>query len=164
MRLQVGERQSLLEDEGGRQEERPRAADRQVVDGAVHGQAADVAAGEEERTDHERVGREGDPRRLARVAGASDRGLILEGARTSLPKPGTNIRWIRSAVNWPPLPWPSRIWSYRETGNGHVPSMLTPEERWPLPMLDHVLRAAGPLVHRSAAASGRGTLASRCLP
>ena len=41
--------QPLLEDEGERQRERLRAADGEVVHRAVHGQLADVAAGEEDR-------------------------------------------------------------------------------------------------------------------
>ena len=40
-----------------------RAAHRQVVDRAVDRQLADVAAGEEERPDHERIGSESHPRR-----------------------------------------------------------------------------------------------------
>ncbi len=51
--LQVGQRQSFFEDERRRQEQRPGAADGQIVDRAVHRQPADVAAGEEERPDHE---------------------------------------------------------------------------------------------------------------
>ena len=38
-------------------------------------------------------------------------GLVVETrARTS--------GWIRSAVSWPPLPWPSRMWSYCDFGTG----------------------------------------------
>ena len=59
---QVGERQALLEDEGERQRERPRAADREVVDRAVDRELADVAAGEEDRRDDVGVGGEGDAR------------------------------------------------------------------------------------------------------
>ena len=78
--LQVGQRQPLFEDERRRQEQRPGAADGQVVDRAMHRQPADVAAGEEERPDHERVGREGDARRhRAVVAGAeADGRLVLQ--------------------------------------------------------------------------------------
>ena len=57
--LQVGQRQALLEDEGGREEQRLGAADRQVVHGAVDRQPADVAAREEQRADHEGIGGEG---------------------------------------------------------------------------------------------------------
>ena len=60
--LQVGQGQPLFEDERGRQEQRSGAADRQVVDRAVHRQPADVAAGEEDRPDHEGIGGEGDAR------------------------------------------------------------------------------------------------------
>ena len=56
---QVVHGQALLEDEAGRQGQRPRPAHGQVVDRAVHRQRADVAAREEERADHEGVGGEG---------------------------------------------------------------------------------------------------------
>ena len=62
MPAQVGDREALLDDEPGREHERPRAGDRQIVDRPVDGQLADVAAGEEERLDDVRVGREGEPR------------------------------------------------------------------------------------------------------
>ena len=55
--------QPFFEDERRRQVERLGPADRQVVDRAVHRQLADVAAGEEERPDDERIGGERDPRR-----------------------------------------------------------------------------------------------------
>ena len=53
---QEGDVQPLLEDEGGGDAERGGTADGEVVDRAVDRQLADVAAGEEERADHERVG------------------------------------------------------------------------------------------------------------
>ena len=71
---QVGDREPLLEHESRREVERPRPRHRQVVDGAVHGQVADVAAGEEERRDHVGVGGEGEPRR----PDGEDR-LVLQG-------------------------------------------------------------------------------------
>ena len=55
--LQVGQRETLLEDEGRRHPPRLGAAGRQVVDRAVHGQRADVAAREERGTDDEPIGR-----------------------------------------------------------------------------------------------------------
>jgi hypothetical protein len=58
---QVRERQALLEDEAGRQVERPGAGHGDVVDRAVHGEATDVAAGEEQRRDHVRVGGDHQP-------------------------------------------------------------------------------------------------------
>ena len=60
--LQHLHRQPLFEDEAGAQEQRARAAHRQVVDRAVHGQRADVAAGEEQRADDVGVGGERQPR------------------------------------------------------------------------------------------------------
>src|SRR5262245_48475630 len=43
-------------------------------------------------------------------------------ASTSLPKAGTNKRWLNSAVNRPPLPWPSITRSYDDRGSGHAPN------------------------------------------
>ena len=59
--LQVRDREPLLQDEPARQVQRPRPAHRQVVDRAVHGEVADVAAREEQRRHDERVGREREP-------------------------------------------------------------------------------------------------------
>ena len=58
-------RQAFLEDEAGAQEQRPRAAHRQVVDRAVDRQRADVAAGEEQRPHDVGVGGEREPRAAA---------------------------------------------------------------------------------------------------
>ena len=59
---QVGDREALLDHEAGRERDRPRSRDGEVVDGAVDGEVADVAAGEEDRLDDVRVGRERDAR------------------------------------------------------------------------------------------------------
>ena len=69
---QVGERQPFFEDERGREEQRPRAADGEIVHRAVHRQPADVAAGEEERPDDERIGREREPRSATDLAPSPD--------------------------------------------------------------------------------------------
>ena len=58
---QVGDREALLDHEPGRQPQRPRAAHREVVHGAVDRQLADVAAGELERVHDVAVGREREP-------------------------------------------------------------------------------------------------------
>ncbi len=55
--LEIGERESLLDDEAGGKIKRARAAHGDVVDGAVDGERADIAAGEEQRRDHKRIGR-----------------------------------------------------------------------------------------------------------
>ena len=55
--------QALFEDESGRQPQRLCPAARQVVDGAVDGEVADVAAREEQGVDHVGVGGQSDPRR-----------------------------------------------------------------------------------------------------
>ena len=70
---QVLDRQAFLDDIGERQRQRLGAHHGQVVDCAVHRQLADVAAGEFERADHERVGCEGKP-----VAGDLDHGGVVE--------------------------------------------------------------------------------------
>jgi hypothetical protein len=61
---QVGDREALLEDEAGGEVQRAGAGDGEVVDGAVDGEVADVAAGEEQRGDHERVGGQRHPARF----------------------------------------------------------------------------------------------------
>ena len=60
---QVGDAEALLEDEPGRQVLRGGPAHGQVVDGAVDGQFADVAARKEQRRDHVGVGGQRDPGR-----------------------------------------------------------------------------------------------------
>ncbi len=59
---QIVHRQAFFEDEGRRKVEWDRTADRQIVHRAVHSQTTDVAAGEEQGPDHERVGGESQPR------------------------------------------------------------------------------------------------------
>ena len=54
--LQIRRSQPFLDDERRRQGKRPRAGHRQVVQGSVHRELADVAARKEERLHHERVG------------------------------------------------------------------------------------------------------------
>ena len=75
-RASVSIGKTLFHDEGGGQEQGTRAAHGEIIDGAVDGQLADIAAGEEERRDHERIRREGQ----ARAAGGED-GLIVELAQ-----------------------------------------------------------------------------------
>jgi hypothetical protein len=58
---QVGNREPFLDDEAGGEQERSCTRDGQVVDGAVDRELADVAAGEKDRLDHVRVGREREP-------------------------------------------------------------------------------------------------------
>ena len=67
---EIGEGQALFEDEAGGEPERPRAAHGDVVDGAVHGELADVASREEQRRDHVGVGAEDDLARRRREARA----------------------------------------------------------------------------------------------
>jgi hypothetical protein len=71
--LQVGDRQALFDDEAGGEGERGRAGHRQVVDGAVDGELADVATGEEEGADDEGVGGEGEL-----VLAGADQGRVAE--------------------------------------------------------------------------------------
>jgi hypothetical protein len=58
---QIAERESFLENEARRQVERRRAHHRDVVDRPVYRQAADVAAGEEQRPDDMRIGGQHQP-------------------------------------------------------------------------------------------------------
>ena len=57
---EVGERQALLQDERGGKVKGPGSADREVVDGAVNRQPADVAAGKKDRPHDKRIRGEGD--------------------------------------------------------------------------------------------------------
>jgi hypothetical protein len=50
--LQVGQRQSFLEDKSEREIKRLRPAHREVVDRAIDGKIADIAAGKENRRHH----------------------------------------------------------------------------------------------------------------
>ena len=60
-RAQLVDREALLDHERGRQPRRPRALHGEVVDGAVHREVADRAAGEPQRLHDERVGGERQP-------------------------------------------------------------------------------------------------------
>ncbi len=75
--LQVGQREALFEDEAGRQPQRARAEHRDVVDRAVHGQAAEVAAGEEQRRDHMRVGGHDQPAAGGQLGRRRQRGAVV---------------------------------------------------------------------------------------
>ena len=66
--LQDIDLQTLFQDEGGGQGQGPGRSGEQVVHRARHRQAADVAAGKEERVHHEGIGGEGQP------VGAEDQG------------------------------------------------------------------------------------------
>ena len=70
--------QALLDDHGAGEIERPRAADREVVDRAVDRQRADVAAGKEQRIDHEGVGGEGEPVAARASAGEVEARLVFQ--------------------------------------------------------------------------------------
>jgi len=59
--LQIGQREAFFEDEAGGQPKRRRPHHRHVVDGAVHRQTADIAAGKEQRRHHMAVGRHHQP-------------------------------------------------------------------------------------------------------
>jgi hypothetical protein len=58
---EVADREAFLDHEAGRKPTRLGSCDRQVVDGAVHGERADVAPREKERLDYVGVGRERKP-------------------------------------------------------------------------------------------------------
>ena len=76
-RPQLLERQPLLDDVGQAQRHRPGAHHREVVDRAVDGELADVAAREPDGRDDERVGGE----REALGADLDDRGVVEHAAR-----------------------------------------------------------------------------------
>lgn len=74
---ELGDRQALFEDEGGREIERHRPAHRQIVDRAVDGELADRAAGKLERPHDEGIGRESEPA-AGGVAGQIEDGRVAE--------------------------------------------------------------------------------------
>ena len=70
--------ESFLEDERGRDGERPSARDGEVVDRAVHGELADRTAREAQRVHDEGVGGEGQP-----FDADSDRRRVVERRRAT---------------------------------------------------------------------------------
>ncbi len=76
---QLGDGQPLLEDHAAGEVERARAAHGQVVDGAGHGELADVAAGEEQRGDNVGVGGHRQPVAVRGKFGKVDARLVFEG-------------------------------------------------------------------------------------
>ena len=86
--LEVGQREALLEDEARAQVERRGAQHGHVVERAVHGQAADVAAGEEQRRDHVAVGGHHQAvaggHRQQRSVVALEQVFVVEGGREQL--------------------------------------------------------------------------------
>ncbi len=96
--LQVGQREAFLEDEARRQVQRPCARHGHVVDGAVHRQAADVAAGKEQRRDDVAVGgitRRPLGLRQQRLVVALAQPLVVEGARRTVARPAAPSRGRR---------------------------------------------------------------------
>jgi hypothetical protein len=85
--LEVGEREAFFQDEAGREVQRLGARHGDVVDRAVHRQAADVAAGEEQRRDDVRVGRHHHAPALHGEAGVVVGGaqpVVVEGGEEQL--------------------------------------------------------------------------------
>ncbi len=80
---QIGEGEAFFQDEGGAQSERPRAAHGQIVDGAVHGERADIAAAKEQRLDHEGIGGEGEAR-----AGDLEHRLVFQAGKHGVGESG----------------------------------------------------------------------------
>ena len=83
----VSMRQALLDDEGEAQVQGLGPAGGQVVDRPVHGQLADVAAGEDERADDIAVGRQDHAaldRRQHRPVGHRPQELVVEGREQDL--------------------------------------------------------------------------------
>ena len=97
--LQVGDGEALLEDEPGRQVQRPGPGHGQVVDRAVDGEVADVAAGEEQRRHHVGVGGEGQAGPpTVKTAWSSS------GSSSGLRKASRKMASIRVWVALPPAP------------------------------------------------------------
>ena len=98
--FQIGERKPLLQDEAGREVERPRARHGDVVDGAVHRERADVAAGKEQRRDHVPVGGHDQA-----AGGDVEGGLVVALGQQGLSKWRRNSSEISCAMARPPAPW-----------------------------------------------------------
>ena len=81
--VQVLDGKPLLADEAHGDVKGPCAAHREVVDGAVNGERADVAARKEERRDHVRVRRERQPRALD-----VDHSLVVEAVEDRVAEGG----------------------------------------------------------------------------
>ena len=109
--------QPLFQDEARAEVKRPRPGHRQVVDGPVDRQRADVAAGKEERADDERVGGEGQ-------AGAADldHGAVVR--RPSRRRPpanaGRNSPSISPRIRRPPPPWAICTVAASSSGSGQL--------------------------------------------
>ena len=101
----------------GAQVERPRPGHRQVVHRAEDGQLADVAAGKEQRPDHERVGGEGQP-----GAADLDHGAVVRrpGAAGRAAKAGRNRPSISPRISRPPPPWASCTVAWSSSGSGQL--------------------------------------------
>ena len=95
---QIVDRQPLLEDEGERERQRARAADGEIVDGAVHRQLADVAAAKEDRRHDKGVGGERQPRAVA----LDDGGVVERLRAPDCANAGTISSSTSCAVKRPP--------------------------------------------------------------
>ena len=133
---QVGDSEALLEDEPGRQVQRGGAGHRQVVDGAVDGEVADVAAGEEQRRDDVGIGGEREP-----GAGDVQPGRVLE-----LLEPGVAERVEEHGLDQGLGRLAARAVRHRDALFPH----LGPTAAGPVDAVEHLLLAVG-----RAAAGGR---------
>ena len=71
-------RHAFLDDRRAGKIQRPRAADREIVDGAADRELADIAAGEEQGIDDEGIGGEGEPVAQGGEIGEIEARLIFE--------------------------------------------------------------------------------------
>ena len=113
--------EAFLDDEAGRKVDRTRAAHGQVVHRAVHGQIADVTAGEKDRVDHVGVGAERescavDGKDCASLSSGFSRSLRNCGRSTFASAVGSTFRHCRG---------PARSHGSR-TAMGTIPGV-----RWP---------------------------------
>ena len=93
-------RQTFLQNETGREIKRARAAHGEIVNGAMNGQLADVAAREKNRADDKRIGAEGQ-----RVSPFNEKiAPSCSGSSSSLRNCGRTIFSISWWLSFPPLP------------------------------------------------------------
>jgi hypothetical protein len=110
--FEVGQRQAFFENKRGGEKQRRGAAHGQIIDRSMHGEFADVAAGEEERADDKRIGGEGDAAGPSRRWPAVERTVAWSSraARMSLRKSRQEDRAESGRrLSPPPLPWPRRM-------------------------------------------------------
>jgi hypothetical protein len=109
---EVGQRKAFFEDEAGGKIQRLRAHHGDVVDRAMHRQAADVAAGEEQRRDHVAVG----GHHQAPASRRRQHGAVVALAQVFVVEVLANSSSISCTMARPPEPWVDIHPCFRSSG------------------------------------------------